>query len=375
MTIDINGYAAKGFEKVYDQFMAHFENGLEIGASLCVQIEGENVINLYAGYKDRNLQNPWQENSLVQFFSTSKPIAAIIIALLQDRGMLSFDDDIGNIWPEFEAHKKNVTIAEALSHQAGVCGFINEIDPLKWLELHEMAGMIANLEPLWIPKSASGYHPLTYGYIANEIVYRILGQDLSDVFKSDISKPLDIDFHFGIEGENLLRHVEFTPPRELPNMGQITPIKRAAFMTKWSAPPRSGTKALSAKIPSTNGFGTCEAVASLYGLFANDGFINGQEIISKSTMQDFTKSRIKGEDLVLGFDVNWAMGIMRNDNKVFGPNNETLGHAGRGGSCGFGDPNKRLSFAYATNKHSNAIIGDKRANALIDALYSSLSMR
>ncbi len=372
MNFIIQGEFENGFEKLFDTFKSHFENDLEIGASVCVQIDGKNVVNLYGGFRDRNMHEPWRANDLVQFFSTSKPIAAIIIAMLQDRGMLLFDDDIANIWPEFTQKNKNVTIAEALSHQAGICGFIDEIDPIKWLDLHEMAQMIANLEPLWPPKSASGYHPMTYGYIANELVYRTLGKDLGEVFESDIAIPLDIDFHFGLSSENLKRHIGFVPPKLPPNLGEINPIRRAAFMTKWAAPPRLGAQALAAKIPSTNGFGTTEAVASLYGIFANDGKIKGQEIISKSTMDDFTKSRIKGNDLVIGIDINWAIGIMRNDFKIFGPNIETMGHAGRGGSCAFGDNKNRLSFAYATNKHSNAIIGDARANALIDALYSCL---
>ena len=372
MTFEIDGFVAKGFEPVYEQFKKHFEESKENGASFCAQIEGENVVNLWGGFADRNKTKKWQKDSLVQFFSTTKPMAAIVIAMLQDRGFLHFDDPIADLWHEFTQHGKDVSIAQALSHQAGVCGFIDEFDPANWLDLHKTAELIAQLEPLWPPLSASGYHPMNYGYIANELCYRVLGQDLGDVFHADITKPLDIDFQIGLPIELQSRHVEFTPPKEPPNMGQMNPMKRAAFMTKWAAPPRIGAQALVAKIPSTNGFGTCEAMASLYGIFANDGFIKGQEIISKSTLDDLTKSRIYGDDLVLNFKVDWAAGVMRNTTKTFGPSLETMGHAGRGGSCGFGDKTKRLSVAYAPNKHSNAIVGDKRAKALTDVLYDCL---
>jgi CubicO group peptidase (beta-lactamase class C family) len=372
MTFEINGYVATGFEPVMEKFKSHFEAGLEHGASFCAQIEGENVINLWGGFADKGKSRKWEKDSLVQFFSATKPMAALAIAMLQDRGFLALDDNIGDLWPEFLANGKEVTIAQALSHQAGVCGFINEFNPIDWLDLHKTAELIAKLEPLWQPKTASGYHPMNYGYIANEICYRVLGRDLHEIFHSDISNALDVDFHIGLPAELQNRHVEFMPPKTPPNMGDITIQKRAAFLTKWAAPPRIGAQAMAANIISTNGFGTTEALASLYGVFANDGFIKGQEIISKSTMHDLTKSRIKGMDLVIGKEIDWACGVMRNTTKTFGPSDVTMGHAGRGGACGFGDAKNRLSVAYAPNQHSNAIIGDARANALIATLYSCL---
>ena len=366
----INGFAAQGFDKITQQFKAHFDQGLEHGASLCIQIAGETVVDLWAGYADRAKTKLWQEHSLVQFFSATKPMSAVVLGMLQDRGFLNYDDAIAELWPEFTQYGKEVTIAEALSHQAGVCGLVEPMEQTEWLNLHGIAEKIANEKPLWVPKTASGYHPLTHGYIANELVYRVLGQDLADVFHSDITKPFDIEFYIGLPPELQDRYVQFLPPHEFPNMGEITLPKRVAFFRKWSVPPRTGIEALAAKIPSNNGFGTTRAMASLYGIFANNGHINGIELLSQDTMKDLATSRIRGEDLVLGREVEWATGIMLNTYGVFGPEPKTLGHAGRGGACTFGDPVRNISFAYAPSQHSNAILGDKRANALIDALYS-----
>lgn len=372
MNIEIKGTYKKGFEKVIEVFKSHFDQGLELGASFCARMNGEDIINIYAGYADKQKTKPWEADSLPQYFSASKPIAAMTIALLHDRGYLNINDKISKLWPEFIVHGKDVTIAEAISHQAGVVGFTNEIDQKMWLDLDKSAEEIAKLEPLWEPTTRSGYHPLTFGYIANEIVQRVTFQTLGDFFASEIAEPLGLDFHFGLSEELLPRHVEFVSPREFPRLGEITPIKRAAFMTKWSYPPRTGKEALAAQIPSTNGFGTAEAVATLYGLFADNGIINGTRILSPSTMEEFTKSRIKNRDLVLDLNVNWAFGIMINDELIFGPVKETLGHSGRGGSCGFGDPINNLSASYVGNQHAAVIVGGKKAEALIQALYECL---
>lgn len=372
MSVNIQGFVTKGFETVLEQFKANFDQGLEHGASLCVQKGGETIVNLWGGYADRAKTALWQENSLVQFFSATKPMSALVLGMLQDRGFLSFDDPVSDLWPEFTQHGKDITIAEALSHQSGVCGLVKPMEQSEWFDLHKIAEKIADAEPLWIPKTASGYHPMTHGYIANELVYRVLGQDLSDVFAADIARPLDIEFYIGLPEELQNRYIQFLPPHELPEMGKITEIKKIAFLKKWSVPPRVGVEALSAKIPSNNGFGTTKALASLYGIYANDGYIEGQEVISKSTMQDMTKTRIRGEDLVLNHEIDWAAGIMRNTTLTFGPEAKTFGHAGRGGACGFGDPVRNISFAYAPSQHSNAIVGDVRANALIRALYGCL---
>lgn len=368
----ISGFVAKGFERVYDQFAQNFADDLELGASFCAQIEGETVVELYGGFKNRDRTELFNEQTLIPIFSTTKPIAAITLATLIDRGYLNFDDNIGILWPEFLANGKNISIAQALSHQAGVPGFANEIDGELWLNPPQMAEEIAKLEPLWTPRTQSGYHPLTWGYIIGELAHRADFRTLGHILKDDICAPNNIDFHIGLDESLHHRCAEIERPRDLPQLGQITPIKRAAFLTKWAAPNRGSTIWRKIEIPSANGHGNAKSVASLYGIFANNGKIGGHEILSKDAFEQLTRPRIHNDDLVLPFNIKWAAGVMYNSNRFYGPNENSFGHSGWGGSCGFGDPAQRVSAAYVMNRQSNSLMGDKRATTLIKALYDAL---
>jgi CubicO group peptidase (beta-lactamase class C family) len=368
----MTNYVAQGFEPVLAAFEASFAEGLELGAGFCAVVEGEVVVDIVGGHTDRAKTLPWTHDTLVPVYSTTKPIAAMVLARLQDEGKLLFDDPIGWLWPEFEANGKHVTIAQALSHQAGVPGFVDPIDPALWLNPPALAAALAPLKPMWKVGTASGYHPLTYGYIAGELAARAQGTTLGTQLRADICAPLGLDFWIGLPDEHHHRCAEMSRPKAMPMLGPITEERRVAFLTKWAAPDRGGAEWRRAEIPSANGHGTAKAVAALYGAFANDGKIGNTQVISPETMADFTKARIKGDDLVLPYNLDWAAGVMRNSNLIYGPNPDTLCHPGWGGSGAFGDPNRRVSAAYVMNKQTPALMGDERAKRLWTALYNCL---
>jgi CubicO group peptidase (beta-lactamase class C family) len=368
----MTNFVAPGFEPVLAAFEANFSEDLELGAGFCAILEGEVVVDLVGGFTDRAKTTPWTHETLVPVYSTTKPIAAIVLATLQDRGKLGFDDPIGRLWPEFTAHGKDITIAQALSHQAGVPGFPEPIDPALWLDPPALSAALADLTPMWTPGTASGYHPLTYGYIAGELALRAYGTTLGTQLREGICAPLGIDFWIGLPDEYHGRCAQMSRPKAMPMLGPITPERRVAFMTPWSAPDRGGAEWRRCEIPSANGHGTARAVATLYGVFANDGRIGDRQIISSQTMADFTKSRIKGLDLVLPYELEWASGVMRNSNQIYGSNLNTMGHSGWGGSGAFGDPDRKLSAAYVMNKQTPALLGDERANRLWAAVYECI---
>ena len=365
-------YVAQGFEPVLAAFEANFAQDLELGAGFCAMVDGEVVVDLVGGFADRAKTIPWSDQTLVPIYSTTKPIAALVLARLQDQGKLGFDDPIGWLWPEFTAHGKDVTIAQALSHQAGVPGFVDPIDPALWLNPPALAAALAELKPMWVPCTASGYHPLTYGYIAGELAMRAQGTTLGTQLREDVCRPLGIDFWIGLPDEHHERCAEMSRPKAMLMLGPTTPERTAAFLTKWAAPDRGGAEWRRAEIPSANGHGTARSVAELYGIFANDGRIGETQVVSPETMADFTKSRIKGPDLVLPYELEWASGVMRNSNLIFGDNPATLCHSGWGGSGAFGDPERRVSAAYVMNKQTPALLGDERAGRLWSALYGCL---
>ena len=185
----------------------------------------------------------------------------------------------------------------------------------------------------------------------------------------DICAPAGIDFHIGLADNHHNRVAEMQRPTALPDLGEITPIKRAAFLTKWSSPTRGGADWKRAEIPSANGHGTARAVAGLYSVFAHAGALFGAPLMAGDTFAAATRERRSGPDLVLPFDLAWAAGVLKNSRGFYGPNPNALGHSGWGGSMGMADPDRRLSAAYVMNRQSNALMGDPRAMALIEALY------
>ena len=160
----------------------------------------------------------------------------------------------------------------------------------------------------------------------------------------------------------------------MPDFGEINAATKAAFLTPWSSPGGRGqAEWRRIEIPSANGHATAPALARLMGALANDGWLDGETILSPALIAEASRERIRGQDLVLPFVMSWGAGFMRNSAvKVWGPGEATFGHSGWGGSCAFADPQTRLAGAYVMNKQSTDLIGDARARRLIEAAYAAL---
>ena len=366
-----HGYVAPGFERVREAFDAGLAE--ELGAGFAAIRDGEVIVNLWGGWANREHTRAWAEDAIVPVFSTTKGVAALVMALLVDRGLLDYEAPTAALWPAFGAHGKDkISIALTLAHQAGVPGFIDPIDPDLWLDPAACAEAIAALKPMWPPGSASGYHPLTWGYIAGQLALRASDRSLGAILRDDICGPLGIDFQIGTPESDHARVAEMRKPSRGGDFGEITPPRKAAFFTKWAAPTRGSTQWREIEIPSTNGHGTALGVARLYEAYATGGLINGARVLSQETFEALTKRRWIGEDLVLPFRIDWRTGVIGNSNRFYGPNAEALGHSGMGGSMGFGDPAAGVSAGYVMNRQSHHIMGDPRPIKLIDALYACL---
>jgi CubicO group peptidase (beta-lactamase class C family) len=367
----VGGFVAPGFEPV----RAAFEAGLadELGAGFAAVREGKVVVNLWGGWADRAQTRPWAEHTIAPVYSTTKGVAAIVMAWLADRKLLDYETPVASLWPAFGAHGKDkVTIAQTLAHQAGVPGFIDPIDPDLWLDPPACAQAIAALAPLWPPGSASGYHPLTWGYIAGAVAERAAGRSLGTILREEICAPLGIDFQIGTPERDHARAAEMKKPSRGGDFGEITLPRRAAFFTPWAAPTRGSAQWRRIEIPSANGHATALGVARLFEVYATGGAIGGVRVLSPDAFAQLAARRWRGDDLVLPFNIDWRTGVIGNSNRIYGPNEEALGHSGMGGSVGFGDPVAGVSAGYVMNKQSHHIMGDPRSLKLIEALYSCL---
>lgn len=369
--IDIHGYTAPGFEPVRDAVARNFAEGLELGAAFAVLIEDEIAVDLWAGWRDRRRTLAWERDTLVPVFSTTKPVAALVVAHLSGRGMIDFEAPLAHYWPEFAARGKGAyTVAEALSHQAGVPGFPDPIDRDLWLDPPALAAALAGLAPMWPRGEGSGYHPLTFGYIAGELVRRVSGRTLGTVLREEITAPLDIDFHIGTPASEHARCADMQKPTQTPRFGPMSPALKAAFLEPWSAPARGGAEWREAEIPSANGHGTARATAQLYSAYANHGRINGVEVAAPAAFAQLTRPRTAGPERVLPEPVVFAAGVMINSAHIYGPNDRTYHHSGWGGSGAFADPDRRLSAAYVMNRQGSDLLRDGRRDRLVEAVYS-----
>ncbi len=369
----ISGTVATGFEPVLEVFKANFAGDHELGASFYVLQQGEVLVDLVGGWADRKKTKPWDSDTIVPVYSTTKPIAALVLARIIDRLPGGYETPVVDVWPEFGVNaKERVTIGELLSHQAGLPGFIEPVDPSLWLDPPACAVALAELKPLWQPGTQHGYHPLSWGYFIGELVQRISGRSLGTILREDVCAPNDIDFWIGTPDSEAGRVGEIMRPRQLPDLGEINDPTRAAFLTKWAAPDRGGAIWRQIEIPSANGHGSAKSVAQLYSIYANRGRLGAVEVMPETSFEALTEPRVMGPDLVIPFITEFAAGVMLNNAGIYGPNPHTFCHSGWGGSLALGDPDLGLSAAYVMNRQSNSLQGDPRATRLIEAFYSCL---
>jgi CubicO group peptidase (beta-lactamase class C family) len=234
---------------------------------------------------------------------------------------------------------------------------------------------------MWPRGEGSGYHPLTWGYLVGELARRLdpRGRTLGTVLREEITHapghdPLDV--WIGLPDEEHERVAEIRRPSAVPDMGEINPETRAAFLTRWAAPSRGGAIWRRIEIPSANAHASARDLARLYGFFADGLSAAGRPILRhQATREAMLRTRISGPDRVLPFTVEFACGVYRNRFGVYGPSQAAFGHSGWGGSMGMGDPATGISCAYIMNRQSNHLHADPRPNALLAALYSCEPVR
>jgi len=369
------GLCPPRFAKVREVFDGHFAQGLELGARFALAMDGEIVIDLMGGWADRGETRPFGADTLTPLFSTTKAVAALMIARLVGEGRLGYETPVAEVWPDFAAAGKDaLTVEQALSHQGGLCGLEAPWTPAEWFDWDATCARLAAMTPLWAPGSASGYHPVTFGYLAGEIFRRVDGRTLGRALREDIAEPFGLALWIGLPDAEHARCAEMRRPPAMPEFGEITIPRRLAFLSPWSSPGGVPIDVYRrAEIPSANGHATAPALARLLAILACDGALDGHRVLPPGLAAEASRQRIAGADLVLPYEISWGAGFIRNDGLgIYGPGASSFGHSGWGGSCAFADPERGISGAYVMNRQSADLIADGRSRALIEAVYAAL---
>ena len=368
---------AAGFDPVREAFIKNFSDFEEHAAGFAVYKDGERLIDFVGGWADRKKTEALTRDHLIAVFSSGKAMATLAIAWLAEEDRLGLDQEVRSFWPEFDRFGKgHLTVAQVMSHQSGLSGISNpEWTPADWYDWNKTIAELERQEPLWDPGTASGYGPITFGFLAGEIARRTDhdGRNIGRILREEISDRFDLDIWIGLPESEHERCADMIKPRTLAEFGEINAATRAAFLQKWSSPGGHGPRIWRmAELAGSNCHGTADSLAKAMSLFIN-GSLNNMPFLSEDIREGVRKTRISGPNLVLPFDVDFASGVMKNHpNYFFGPNAETIGHSGWGGSCVFADPESGLSGAYVMTRQENSLLGDQRPRNLIDAVYACL---
>lgn len=375
--VHVSGFVAPGLESVQDEFVENFTRRGEVGASVCVMVDGKTIVDLWGGLADADSQRPWQRDTLVDFYSAGKPLVACLVLQLVDSGLVGLDDPIASIWPEFAAGgKSSATIRHALCHQAGVPAIdatLTNEDLWSW---DAMVDALAATRAWFAPGSRLVYHTNTYGHLAGEIARRLTGE-LPGSLLARIARDLRADVHFGLGDQDLKRcatvifesnrssqarqDANGNPDSAMVQRGYFNPPGYSSFgvvnTTSWRK----------AQIPSTNGHGSAAGLAAFY-----NGLLSPGRILSDVLTAQATQVQAQGDCPVLGEWATFGLGFVpTSQRRRFGENDEAFGHFGTGGAVGFADPARRVAFGYVMN-HVTPRWQSTRNRALIDAFYAAL---
>lgn len=355
----------------------------------------EKVVDLWGGVRDARDGSPWEEDTVVLVYSTSKGLAAMTLALAHARGWLDYDERVGTYWPEFaQAGKGDVTVRQLLGHEAGLPVVDERLDPVILADFDRLADAIARQRPLWKPGTRHGYHGVSLGWFEGELVRRVDPErrTLGRFFADEIAAPLGLEIYFGapedLPRERLAR-IERTPAwRALPQMRHLPRPMALAMANPRSvsfrtfANPRLRRPAdldraeyRRLEFPAGGAIGSARDIARAYAAVVADPPELG---LTRLTLDELTRypapPAYGWRDEVLKVDTAFSLGFARPHGEFrFGSSERAFGHPGAGGSFAFGDPDRGVAFAYVMNRMGFRLNDDPREKALRDALYRCLA--
>lgn len=382
MVPSVAGRCDPRFAPVREAFATNVAERGEVGAGVCVTLDGSVVVDLWGGSIDAGGRIPWGPDTLVNVFSIGKAMAATCVALLAGRGQLDLDAPVTVLWPEFGCHgKQDVTLRVLLSHRAGLPAVRRRLPPGAMLDRRIMVDALGAERPWWEPGTAHGYHVNTFGFLVDEVVRRAVGRSLRTILREEVAGPLGADVAIGVppgaegrvaeciwaldppsdeepsglEGDELMRFNAYFNPSGLSGAGVVN-------TSAWRY----------AEIPSTNAHASARGVARVYAALAAGGRVDGVRVADAEVLAEMTREHAAGTDRVLQRPSRFGLGFqLTQPERPLGPNPGAFGHFGAGGSVGFCDPEARIGFGYVRNTVDQGWQNPCN-RALIDALFTSL---
>lgn len=382
MTQEIKGSFEPQFAPVVQQLQDLLQQPEQRGASLCVYLHGQKIIDVWGGVTDRARQQPWQEDTLVNIFSSGKPVLAAVVLQLVQEGRLELDSPVARYWPEFgQAGKQGVTVRELLSHRSGVSAIGVPVPAPALFDWQQMVTAIELQQPWWTPGAAHGYAPMTYGWMLGELVRRVEGQMPGEVIARRVAQPLGLELYVGLKPEQLSRVSDVSriknaigdevAQRLYARMLQPKTLTGKAFTN----PPSMMTSSnkLEWRImqqPAANAHASARALAGFYA-----GLLQGS-LLDMELLREMQQEHSHGMDRTLLAGTRFGLGCMLDQQEQayasYGLGPQTFGHPGAGGTLGCADPEHGLAVGFVTNSMDAYVMMDPRVQELNRSLLACL---
>ena len=387
MNTPIHGTCDPKFAAVAEAFEHNFSKRNEVGASVCVRIAGETVVDLWGGHTSTKKDKEWQDDTISIVFSCTKAATALCAQILIDRGELKLDEKVAAYWPEFASNgKEDVTVRMMLNHSSAVPALRAPVKPGGYLDWDYMCKRLAGAKPYWEPGTTNGYHMVTFGWTVGELVRRVSGKSLGTFFKKEIADPLGLDFHIGLpknQHERMANMIPHVPGPEDLGSNFVKALMSNPLSVQFQALMNSGMwdfnspKSWMAEIGGAGGISNARGLAGMFAPLVGD-----QPYLSLERISDMSAPSMETDkDFTLLIPTRFGQGFMLSmDNraKIPGEGNSAIlgdkafGHVGMGGSIGFADPLPNLALGYSMNKMGGGILLNDRGQSVVDATYQSL---
>lgn len=399
--MEAQGSCDSKFLKVKQTFEENFRRGEEIGAAVSVFYNGKKVVDLWSGYKDKESELLWDENTIVPFFSVTKGLTAVCFLLLADRKKINFDDKVSKYWPEFAKNdKENITVRELLEHRAGL-HFLDQNLNIEdfWEKPKNVYQALVSQKPSYTPGTKQGYGAQIWGAYAAELFFQITKESAGQFFQREIAKKYKLELYLGLPDSKMSQVAKLYPVSNVERILSVLPLiikgegpegraGRDLFfgngeVKKAYMNPSLGWKGLEKfnepillkhELLWANGIGDARSLAKFYNQFLNGKLISSKKMISQKYLKELIKERQLSYDIVIHKPMAWNLGFLKEELGLFSPNSEAFGHPGMGGSLGFVDPKAGISIGYVCNKMDYRVRAPKILR-LCQSIYDSIRFR
>jgi CubicO group peptidase (beta-lactamase class C family) len=370
-------------DQIEPVFRENFARLGELGAALSIWQNGEPLLDLQGGFRDPQREQRWTEDTIVLVWSATKGIGSACLLHVLQENKIKIDRRVSEFWPEFgRGGKIDVTIAQLLSHSAGLCALEERV------EVTDNDAVVRALEkqtPLWRPGSAHGYHARTFGFLIDELVRRVAGSSISKYWRTIFAGPLALDFWIGLPDELNSRCAAICPAKAgIPpepvkfyhDLATPGTLQRRTFTSPYglnSVSAMNQPENRAREFVSFGGIGNASALAKFYAMLANGGELKGRRFFTSDTIKLMTTTISDGLDRVFEIPTAFSAGLMKDGTKaegrLFGPSNNAFGHPGAGGSHAFADPENKIGFAYVMNQMQHSLLPNEKSLRLVDTMY------